>query len=172
MAERPRQGALGRLLRYLLVPEWLARRRFPEAALARVEAAIAASETAHEGELRFVLEGCLPLAYALHPDGCRARARQLFADLRVWDTVHNSGVLIYLNLLDRQVEIVADRGIHARVEDGYWEGVCRRMEAAFQGGDFEGGVLAAIADITTVLRQHFPALKANPNELPDAPLVL
>jgi len=167
-----KNGALGRFLRYLLVPEWLARRRVSPEALSRIEAAVAASETEHEGELRFVLEGCLPLEYALRPGGCRARALALFADLRVWDTVHNSGVLIYLDLLDRQVEIVADRGIHAKVVDGYWEGVCRRMESAFQAGDFEGGALAAIADITTVLRQHFPALKANPNELPDAPLVL
>ncbi|HET7774879.1 MAG TPA: TPM domain-containing protein [Azospira sp.] len=165
-------SGLRRFLRYLLVPEWLSRRRFPAAALARVEAAIGASEREHEGELRFVLEGCLPLEYALRPRGCRARALALFGDLRVWDTVHNSGVLIYLDLLDRQVEIVADRGIHARVEDGFWEQVCRRMEVAFQSGDFEGGTLQAIAEITAVLHQHFPALTANANELPDAPLVL
>ncbi len=163
---------LGRFLRYLLVPEWLARRPFPRESLARIEAAIAASEQRHEGELRFVLEGCLPLGYALRPQGCRTRALALFSDLRVWDTVHNSGVLIYLDLLDRQVEIVADRGINARVEAHFWEEVCRRMEAAFARGEFEAGCLAAIDDITAVLQRHFPALRANPNELPDAPLML
>ena len=161
-----------RLMRYLLVPEWLARRRIPPAALARIEAAIAASEQEHEGELRFVLEGCLPLEYALKANGCRQRALALFADLRVWDTVHNSGVLIYLELLDRRVEIVADRGIHARVGDEFWQQLCQRMEAAFGRGEFEAGTLAAIAEITAVLRQHFPAAGGNPNELPDAPLVL
>lgn len=161
-----------RFLRYLLVPEWLARRRFPPAALARVEAAIAASEREHEGELRFVLEGCLPLDYAFKADGCRQRALGLFADLRVWDTVHNSGVLIYIELLDRRVEIVADRGIHNKVGDEFWATVCRRMEAAFSQGAFEEGTVGAIAEITAVLRQHFPALSGNVNELPDAPLVL
>lgn len=161
-----------RVLAYLLVPEWVARQRFSPAARSRVEAAIAASEQEHEGELRFVLEGCLPLEYFLKTDGCRARARALFSELRVWDTVHNSGVLIYLNLLDRQVEIVADRGIHAKVGDGFWEGVCQAMEEAFRRGDFEGGTLAAIAHITEALGQHFPARRQNPNELPDTPLVL
>ena len=165
-------STLGRFFRYLLVPEWLARRPFPRESLARIEAAIAASEQRHEGELRFVLEGCLPLGYALRPQGCRARALALFADLRVWDTLHNSGLQLYLDLHDRQVENVADRGIHARVQENFWEEVCRRMEAAFARGEFEAGCLAAIDDITAVLQQHFPALQANPNELPDAPLML
>ena len=159
-------------LRYLLVPGWVARRRFSRGALKHLEAVIAASEACHEGELRLVVEGCLPFAYAFAPDGCRRRALELFGSLGVWDTVHNSGVLIYVDLLDRQVEIVADRGVHARVGDGFWQDVCREMERAFARGNYLGGAEGAIARITATLATHFPAREKDSNELPDAPLVL
>jgi uncharacterized membrane protein len=90
----------------------------------------------------------------------------------VWDTAHNSGVLIYVQLVDRRIEIVADRGITARVPQAQWDTICRLMESAFRAGRFEDGAQAAIVEITRLLRQHFPPLANNPNELPDQPVVL
>jgi uncharacterized membrane protein len=102
----------------------------------------------------------------------RERALQLFASLRVWDTEENSGVLIYLQLVDHRIEIVADRGINRKVEQGAWDAICRRMETAFRGGGFEAGALAAIDEITRLLSRHFPAGPSNPDELPDRPVII
>ncbi|MFC5301047.1 TPM domain-containing protein [Azospira restricta] len=161
-----------RFLRHALVPQWWAMRAFPPATLAALEAAIAASERQHTGELRFVVEAALPPQHLLAGRSARERAIELFAQLRVWDTEANSGVLIYVQLLDRKVEIVADRGIDARVGQAFWEAVCGRVQAAFHAGRFEAGALAAIGEITAALAAHFPPAAANPNELPDRPLLL
>jgi TLP18.3/Psb32/MOLO-1 phosphatase superfamily protein len=161
-----------RYLRHLATPDWVARRAFPKASLRAIEQAITASERLHQGELRFVVEAGLDFSLLWHRVSARRRALDLFARLRVWDTEHNSGVLIYVQLLDRQVEIVADRGINARVAQDEWEAICRRLELAYRRGDCESGTLAAIGEVTALLRRHFPAGTENPNELPDRPLVL
>jgi uncharacterized membrane protein len=161
-----------RFFRHSLVPQWWAVRDFSPQSLQAVEAAIARSEQQHTGELRFVVEGCLPAAHLLADRTARQRAIELFAQLRVWDTEANSGVLIYVQMLDRKVEIIADRGINAQVGQEFWDVVCGRMQAAFREGRFEAGALAAIDEITGALVRHFPAAAGNPNELPDKPVVL
>jgi uncharacterized membrane protein len=163
---------LKRLFRHLLLPHWWVLRAFPQQLQRRVEEAIAASESAHGAELRVVVEANLPLPDLLQGRSTRARAIDLFSQLRVWDTEHNSGVLVYLQLIDRRVEIVADRGINARLGQAFWDGVCRRLETAFRAGDFAGGMLSALSTITLALREHFAAVDENPDELPNAPLVL
>lgn len=165
----------GRIMRHLLYPDWWALGRFPKAMQEEIEHAITASENTHRGELRFVAEAGLPLDALLGDQPPRARARELFGQLGVWDTEHNSGVLIYVQLIDRRVEIVADRGIAARVEQAFWDSVCRNLETAFRAQRFERGVLQALIAITAVLNEHFPAGRGpsvNPNELPNAPLLL
>jgi TPM domain len=161
-----------RLLKHLFAPPWIVYRAFPRAALRRMEAAIRDSERSHSGELRFAVEAGLHLTALLRGVTARRRARQVFAELGVWDTEHNSGVLIYVQLVDRGVEIVADRGIGARVAQPEWDAACRRMEKAFREGRFQEGALAGIGQITALLRQHFPAHGRNPNELTDKPAVL
>ncbi|MCC7483500.1 MAG: TPM domain-containing protein [Burkholderiales bacterium] len=161
-----------RLFKHLLTPDWIARRAFPEAALARVEDAIRKSERSHTGELRFAVEAGLDFMPLARGETARARARALFSLLEVWDTAANSGVLIYLQLVDRRIEILADRGIAARVDQATWDGVCRRMEAAFRAGDFETGALSGIREVTALLARHFPPAGENPNELPDRPVIL
>jgi uncharacterized membrane protein len=161
-----------RLLHHLALPSWWLRRAFPPATLAAIEAAIAASEAQHRGELRFVVEAGQPLGELLHGSTAHERAVELFSRLRVWDTGDNSGVLIYVELVDRHVEIVADRGIDARVCADFWQSVCRKMEAAFVVGEFLDGSLAALAGITSELARNFPPAADNPNELPDRPLLL
>ncbi len=161
----------GRFLRHMLWPDWWVLRAFPKSALRTIEQAITDSERAHQGELRFVVETGLPLHGLLRDQSPRARAIELFAQLGVWDTEHNSGVLIYVQLRDRCVEIIADRGIDARVDDAFWSAVCRRMEAAFREGRFESGALLALKEITMALAENFPASGDNCDELPNAPLI-
>lgn len=100
------------------------------------------------------------------------RAIDVFSQLRVWDTEHNNGVLIYLLLADRDVEIVADRGVHARVGDTGWEGICKQMERELRAGNAESAVLAGIDAVSRILAQHYPASEAGDNELPDQPVVI
>jgi uncharacterized membrane protein len=163
---------LKRALKHLFTPAWVVRRTFAAEDLARIEAAVAASEQRHRGEIRFAVEGALdflPVARGMTP---RARALQVFSLLRVWDTEENTGVLLYLQLVDRDIEIVADRGIAHRIEQVEWDAICRRMEQAFGAGRYEDGVLSGIAEVSDVLARHFPAGAKNVDELPDAPAVL
>lgn len=161
-----------RFFRHLFIPHWWAVRAFSPALQRRIESAIGESERRHTGELRFVVEGPMPLSALRAGQGSRARAVDVFAVHRVWDTEHNSGVLIYVQTVDHKIEIVADRGIHSRVGQDFWEAVCRRLQASFRDGQFEAGALAAIGEITNALAEHFPPGADNPNELPDRPLML
>jgi hypothetical protein len=163
---------ISRILKHLFIPAWVARRPFPRELIDKIEAAVRKSEAQHDGELQFALEGGLHIVPLLHGQTPRARALEVFSQLRVWDTEHNSGVLIYIQLVDRAIEIVADRGINSKVQQGEWDAICRRMEAAFAQGRFEDGVLTAIDDVTVLLAQHFPPLEDNPDELPDRPVML
>jgi hypothetical protein len=166
-------GKRYRFFRHLATDHGSVRRRFSKAALARIEAAIAEGERRHRGQLRFAVEPALPLPRVLHRVTPRARALEVFGLLRIWDTAENSGVLVYLLLADRDVEIVADRGIHARVGSATWEAVCRKMEAAFRDGRYAEGVESGIAEINALLARHFPREgDARVNELPDRPIVL
>lgn len=163
---------MGRILKHLTFPRWRVRRAFPRTALRAIEAAIAASENRHQGELRFVVEGGLDLPELLRGVTARQRAIEVFSQLRVWDTEHNSGVLIYVQLADRQVEILADRGIHQKVGAAAWQRICGEMEQAFRTGEFREGAVAGIAAIGRILAEHFPATQDNPNELANTPEVL
>ena len=147
-------------------------RAFPRPALARIEQAIRESEKKHDGELRFALEAGLDIRQLLKGITPHQRARQVFAQLGVWDTAHNSGVLIYLQMVDRRLEIVADRGINARVDQGEWDAICRRMEESFRSGRFEEGALQGIEAITALLARHFPPRASNADELGNRPVVL
>ncbi len=166
---------LARHVRHLFHPRWLVGRAFPRPVLDRVTEAIAASERGHLGEIRFVVEGALDFPHLLRGVTARERAVQVFSDLRVWDTEANNGVLIYLLLADRDVEILADRGFNGKVPAETWEAICREMEAHFRRGEFAAGVLAGIARVDVLLRGLYPADgsgRDNPNELPDAPALI
>jgi uncharacterized membrane protein len=163
---------LARMLRHLTMPQWWAGQVLPRAALSRIEHAIAESESRHSGQIRFAVENALDVHALLRSESARERAIEVFAALRVWDTEHNNGVLIYLLLADRDVEIIADRGIDDRVASHAWDEVCRGMEAAFREGRFEAGVLGGIARVSRYLETYFPRQASGPNELPDRPVVL
>ncbi|MCX7961223.1 MAG: TPM domain-containing protein [Burkholderiales bacterium] len=162
-----------RWLRHLFLDEALMRRAFPPAALAEIERTVAEAERRHRGEIRVAIEGGLPLAALLRRVSPRERALEVFTRLRVWDTEENAGVLIYVLLADRDVEIVADRGIHARAGEAAWEEICRAMEREFAAGRYLAGMLAGIGATSALLAQHFPAREGpNPDELPNAPAVI
>lgn len=163
---------LPRLFRHLLLPAWWRRRAFAANDLATIGEAIAASERRHCGELRFIVEPALSVAALWSGTSPRQRAAELFAAERVWDTEENSGILIYVELADRRVEILADRGIAARVPQAEWDAICHGMEQAFRAGRWRDGALAAVARTGELLAAHFPAGERNPNELPDPPLML
>lgn len=161
-----------RFLRHLLSHPWQVRSHFSNKALAHIEQAITRSEQNHAGEVRVVIESGLPLVAIMQGLTPRQRAIQLFGQLNIWDTEHNNGVLVYLMLADRDVEIIADRGIHRHVGDPGWQQICRQMEDMFRSGQFEHGLIQGITAIGQHLASHFPAEPSPRNELPNHVLVL
>ena len=159
-----------RWIRHLFLDQLALMRAFPLATLAAIERAVAAQEKRHRGELRVVIEGGLPLMALVAGRSARERALEHFTRLRVWDTEDNAGVLIYLLLADRRVEIVADRGIHARVGATAWETISGAMQREFAAGRYEAGMIDGLSSASDLLARHFPSSASeNPNELPDAP---
>ena len=167
---------IGRLIRHAAATQWRTRLLFPSATLDAIEQAIARAERTHAGEIRFAIETALTPQHILNGVAPRARALDVFANLRVWDTEHNNGVLIYVQLADRHVDIVADRGFAGRVSLAEWEAVCRLMEEHFRARRFAAGSIAGVDAIGTLLARHFPPVRlpASPsrNQLPDRPILL
>lgn len=163
---------ISRIIKHVFFADWQVRRAFPKASLDSVQAAIRSSEQNHVGEVRFVVEASLDGFALWQGQTARQRAIDVFSQLRIWDTEENNGVLIYVLLADRSVEMVADRGIHARIGDEPWAAICRDMEVAFSKSEFLLGTLTGIAAIANVIGEHFPAQEKRKNELPDAPVVL
>ena len=150
-----------------------ARRALDDAAMQRLQQRVQDSERRHGGEIRVVVEASLPWAELRRGTSARDRALALFGQLGVWDTEANNGVLVYLLLADRAIEIVADRGLSRHVPPRHWDEVLGDMRAAFRCGQFEAGLAQALQRVDEVLVRHFPlqAGQANPNELPDAPRI-
>jgi uncharacterized membrane protein len=161
-----------RIMRHLSSGRAKVRRAFPPRTLDAIEQAVRETEAQHSGQIRFAVEAALELAPLLAGQTAQQRAIDVFSSLRVWDTEHNNGVLIYLLLADRDVEIVADRGVHAKLGKEVWETICREMEAAFRAGRFEEGVLAGIRSVGRHLAHHYPHSGEKVNELPDRPVLL
>jgi uncharacterized membrane protein len=167
---------VGRLVRHAVATHWRTRMLFPVTTLDAIEKAIARAERTHAGEIRFAIETALAPLHILNDTAPRARALEVFAHLRVWDTEHNNGVLIYVQVADRDVEIVADRGFEGRVSPAEWAAVCRLMEEHFRAGRFEAGSIAGVDAIGSLLTRHFPpnlkAVSQSHNQLPDRPTLL
>lgn len=147
-------------------------RAFPKSTLTAIETAVREAESGHRGELRFAIEASLDPHPLWSGQTARERALDVFSMLRVWDTEHDNGVLIYVLLADRAVEIVADRGIARRVAQSEWDAICAGMREAYARGDYETGSIHGIRAIGEVLAKHFPASATGRNELPDRPVVL
>jgi uncharacterized membrane protein len=164
--------SLGRAFRHLFASRWRTRRRFSDAVDAAIEQAIRAAETRTSGEIRFVIETGLDPAAALRGFPPRERALEVFAQFRVWDTELRNGVLIYVLVADRDVEIIADRGAAAVIPAAGWEAAAKTMEEHFRAGRFRDGAIAGVEAVAKLLEKHFPARAVNRDELPNQPSLL
>jgi uncharacterized membrane protein len=164
---------LARILRHRWLDEADTRRAIPPELVKRLAEQVARSETLHTGEIRIYVEAGLPLSYLWRHATPRERAIAMFGKLRVWDTEHNNGVLIYLLLAERAIEIVADRGVQRFVDPAQWHAIAHEMSQAFRSGRYEDGLREAVDAVTALLVRHFPATPGqdNPNELPDEPVL-
>ncbi len=168
---------LMRILKHRWLDERDAQRALGADGLQRLEARVTESERRHIGEIRVCVEAGLPLSYLWRNASARERAVAMFGKLRVWDTAQNSGVLIYLLLAEHRIEIVADRGLNRHVDAAQWQTILGGMRAAFQAGQFEAGLNQAIDAVDALMLQHLARAEgdagdaANPNELPNAPVL-
>ena len=147
-------------------------RKFSRSTLAAIEKAVVDGEKLHRGQVRFAVEAELTFGQLWHGVHARRRAIEVFSMLRVWDTEENNGVLIYVMLADRKVEIIADRGIHRHVGEVRWRAICRELELHYRKGDFSAGSVVAIQKIGEELKFYFPATGSHPNEQTDKPVIL
>lgn len=161
-----------RIFKHLITGSMAVKTAFPAHSLHAIEQAIREAEAKHAGQVRFAVEASLDITALWHNQTASERAIDIFSQLRVWDTEHNNGVLIYLLLADRDVEIVADRGIHTKLGKAGWEEICLEMESAFQLGNFEAGVIKGIHSVSSHLQRYFPKKSTSVNELPDKPVLL
>ena len=161
-----------RLFTHLTTTERHVRRIFTPTYLEQIAQTIKASETQHSGEIRFAVESSLDFQPLIDNQTPRQRAIEVFSDLHVWDTELNNGVLIYVLIADHAIEIVADRGIHAKVGTFYWEDLCKAIQAEFAQGRFEEGAKTCIAAVSEKLIEHFPHDGGGKNELSDTPVVI
>jgi uncharacterized membrane protein len=163
---------LSRLFRHFAMTTASGRRAFPEATLKAIEDAIAEGERRHRAEVRVVIEPALSTQAVLNGMSPRERARELFAAYGVWDTEENCGVLVYINLADHQVEIVADRGVGHTVAAADWEAACRTMTQGFARDDYHNSTLAALAQLNALLQEHYPDDGSTRNQLSNRPVML
>ena len=174
---------LARWLRHALATHWRTRMLFPRATLDAIEKAVGEAERTHAGQIRFAIETALTPMHIWHRVSAHERAIEVFSRLRVWDTERNNGVLIYVLLADRSVEIVADRGFKSRVSAAEWAAVCRLIESHFRHSRFKSGCIAGIEATGVLIARHFPGespadspsalgAAAAKNELPDRPTLL
>ncbi|MCB1140033.1 MAG: TPM domain-containing protein [Leptospiraceae bacterium] len=163
---------MARLLKHMFTPRWRVSSYFPKADMQAIQEAIAVSEKKHRAELCFAVEASLEPISVLQKVTARSRALKVFSDLGVWDTEENNGVLLYLLLADRDMEIIADRGIYQLEGDETWQKICSEMESMFREKRFKEGVIHGIQRITDVLARHFPYREGDKNELSDRPVVL
>lgn len=162
---------LARFWHHVLMSPLEAKRRFPAETMEAIAREIAAHEKRHRGEVCFVVEAELTTAQLWRGLSSRERAREVFSAEGIWNTEENNGVLIYVLLADRRVEIVADRGIDRAVDQGAWEAICRAMDEHFHAGRFREGSIAGVRAVSELLERHFPATGEGKNELADRPIL-
>lgn len=165
-------NSVSRIFRHIMTTPWTLKSAFSDATLGKIEATVTASERQHGGEIRFAIEAALDFGPLFAAVGARQRALEVFSNLRVWDTEQNNGVLIYLLLADRDVEIIADRGFNDKVDAATWQQICSEMEQAFASGDFERGAVRGIEHVSAEIARHFPPNAADRDELANRPVIL
>jgi uncharacterized membrane protein len=162
-----------RLWRHLSTTRVSGRRTFPAHTLKAIQAAIAQGEAQHRAEIRLIVEPFLPFHEVLAGTSARQRARELFSFHGIWDTEENCGILIYINLADHKVEIIADRAANRALGANDWQAVCRTMTEGFARGDFHDSAINALSQLNALLKTNFPANESSHvNELSNRPIVM
>jgi hypothetical protein len=163
---------LSRIFRHLTTTSAYARRIFPPSALEAIQQMIAKGETLHRAEVRLVIEPSLSIQAVLNGTSPRDRALELFSLYGIWDTEENCGVLIYIELADHDVEIVADRALARIVSNAEWQEICQTITTGFARGVFGDSVIAALEKLNALLHSRFPDDESGLNQLSDKPIVL
>lgn len=161
-----------RLFRHLWITSAHGKRTFPQPVLDAIQTAIAKGEKQHRAEIRLIIEPSLPFYEVWQGTTTRQRARELFAEYRIWDTEENCGILIYINLADHKVEIIADRTVGRILNAEIWQSICQTMTRGFAQGIFETSTVSAIERLNALLHETFPDDGASANQLSNRPLVL
>ena len=161
-----------RLWRHLVTTKHATRKVFPATALQAIQTEIAAGEVTHRAEVRVIIEAALPLVFVMQGGSARRRAVELFTHYRVWDTEENCGLLLYINLADHKVEIIADRGVDRAVGKKDWQAVCQTVTAGFAAGEYHDSVPAALKQLNLLLTRHYPQIGPQRNQLSDKPEML
>lgn len=171
MTQRNFFSKIARIWKHRWMDERDVRAAVPPELLIKLECFTKASEARHSGEIRICIEAGLPMSYLWRDASPRERAVAMFGKLRVWDTQHNNGVLIYLLLAERAIEIVADRAVSLPANSDFWQEMVNRLSAHLKRGDFERGLTQALEEISALLMERFPVDSgaANPNELSNRP---
>jgi hypothetical protein len=163
---------LSRILRHLLTTSAYARRIFPPATLEAVQRTIAKGETLHRAEVRVIIEPSLSIQAVLNGTSSRERALELFSLYGIWDTEENCGVLVYIELADHKVEIVADRALTRIVSETEWREICQTITRGFARNVYGDSVIAALEKLNALLHSRFPDDDSRLNQLSDKPIVL
>lgn len=163
---------ISRALRHLFTTTAAGRRTFPAPTLKAIQATIATGEKVHRAEVRMVVEPALPIHDVLGGTSSRERARELFTHYRIWDTEENCGILIYINLADHKVEIIADRTVGRVLSAADWQAVCKTMTQGFSHGEYHDSVVAGLKQLNDLLATRFPSNGSSSNELSNRPLIL
>lgn len=163
---------LKRFFRHVMMSQLVLHRQFSSHTLQAIQKAVADTEATHRGQVRFAIEAELATWQLWCGLSARQRAIEVFSQLGVWNTEENNGVLIYVLLADRKVEIVADRGIQRHVGNERWSAICKEIEHHYRKGEFATGSVIGINKISTELAFYFPAKGPGHNEQPDRPVIL
>lgn len=161
-----------RALRHLCTTRYSGKKAFPCATLTAIQQAIADGESLHRAEIRLIVEPSLELSEIFAGVSSRQRAHELFSQYRIWDTEENAGILIYIELADHQVEIVADRGIAGLIPNHHWHAICKTMTEGFAQGKYHDSVLQGLQQLNAVLQEHFPEQDRQANQLSNKPILL
>lgn len=161
-----------RALRHLTTTRIAGKRAFPTTTLNAIQSAIAEGEAVHRAEMRLIVEPSLDICEILTGMTSRQRASELFTLYRIWDTEENCGVLIYINLADHQVEIIADRGLTRLIPAEDWQRACKKMTDGFAQGNYHDSVIDGITHLNTLMQRHFPEGDSQPDQLSNQPIML
>jgi uncharacterized membrane protein len=172
MLEQKSSGRMSRMLRHLSVSRRAVRKAFGPEAAYQIQELVREREALHAGEIMVVIEATLQPREIFFGKSGRERALEIFSERRVWDTERNNGVLLYVLFADRDIEILADRGIARVVPDSEWQRICALVEGRFKEGEFVAGVKVAVGEISARLAEHFPETGARANELSNRPVLI